>query len=142
MELMEEQEEGLWAPNGIGTLWGDQQSLLTWTLGALRVRTTNQNNIHGSRPSSPFCRRCAAWPSCGVRAITKAVVCTWDIIYYLGCLVCSQWERKHLAWQRLTVPGLEGRECPVGPHPLRGEGERWGGKDCRRSGQERAVSGM
>ena len=35
--LMEELGEGLRALEGIGTLQEDQQSQLTWTLGALRV---------------------------------------------------------------------------------------------------------
>jgi hypothetical protein len=34
--LMEEQEEGMQSPKGIGIPQDDQQSQLTWTLGALR----------------------------------------------------------------------------------------------------------
>ena len=32
---MEEKDEGLWSPNGIGMLQEDQQSQLTWTLGGI-----------------------------------------------------------------------------------------------------------
>ena len=41
----------------------------------------------------------------GVEAVQKAVACTWDMFFYLGCLVWSQWERKHHTLQRLEMPG-------------------------------------
>jgi hypothetical protein len=40
-----------------------------------------------------------------MEAIPKAVACMWDMFYWLGCFVCPQWERKHLASQSLEVPG-------------------------------------
>lgn len=51
-----------------------------------------------------------AWPSCGSLTtgagdISKAVAFTWDVFYWLGCLVCPHWEKKSLASQRLEVPG-------------------------------------
>jgi hypothetical protein len=39
--------EGLWAPNRIGTPQNNQQSQLTWTLGVLRDRTTDQRTYTG-----------------------------------------------------------------------------------------------
>lgn len=54
-------------------------------------------------------------------AIPKAV-CLWDMIFYLGCLVWSQWERTHLAPQKRVVP-------KGSFHPLRGKAEEVAGKD-------------
>ena len=58
---MEEQEEGLWVPEQIGTPLEDQQSQLIWTLGGLRVRIANQRTYTGLDLASPLlCSRCAA----------------------------------------------------------------------------------
>jgi hypothetical protein len=43
-----------------------------------------------------------------MRAVPKAVVCMWDIFFWLDCLVWPQWERKNLDLQRLDVPGVGG----------------------------------
>ena len=53
-------------------------------------------------------------------AIPKAVACTLDMLFYLGCLVWPQWERKCLAVQRLEVPEF-GEVNPGVSHPLIGE---------------------
>jgi hypothetical protein len=54
---MEEEEEGLWALKGIreDQPGKDQQTQLTWTLGTLRVRTTNQRTYRaGPRPPHTY----------------------------------------------------------------------------------------
>jgi len=65
--------------------------------------------------------------------IPKVVACMWDMVFYLGCLVWSQWERKCLASQTLEVRAWGNTEEG---HPLRGEGERRWGKDCGRGDWE------
>ena len=83
------------------------------------------------------------WSSCrsqtaGMGAIPKAVACTWDMLFYLGCLVWPQWERKCLALQRLEVPGWG--EIPRGasPTPRRRGGEL--GKGLCEEGDWEGVS--
>ena len=63
----------------------------------------------------------------GTGAITKAVACMWDMFFYLGHLAWPQWERKHLASQRLGSVGVKGGGVPMCSAEKRG----WG-KGCRR----------
>lgn len=57
-------------------------------------------------------------------AILKAVARLRDMLYKVGCLFWSQWERMHLASQRLEEPGSGiPREAP--PF-LQRRGGRWG----------------
>jgi len=42
------------------------------------------------------------------------------MVFQLDCLVWFQWERKHLASQRLEMPRSE--NAHRGPHQIRGEG--------------------
>ena len=52
----------------------------------------------------------------------------------LGSFVWPQWERIHLAPQRLDVPGWEDT---LGTHTNKGEGERVGGRTVEKGDQER-----
>jgi hypothetical protein len=73
--LLEGKDEGLWAPKGIRIPQEDQWSQLTWSLGALRVWTTNQRTYIGwSYASLLICRGCTAWTT-EMGAIPKAVAC-------------------------------------------------------------------
>ena len=59
-------------------------------------------------------------------------------MWEMGCLVWPQWERKHLASQRLEVPGWGDTQGDL----LRGKGEGGGGSIVGGANQEGAVSGM
>jgi hypothetical protein len=50
--------------------------------------------------------------------------------FYLGYLVWPQWERKHLASERLEVLGK--RDIQGAPLTQSRKGEEGGGKDCGR----------
>jgi hypothetical protein len=72
---------------GVGTPQEEQQSQLTWILGALRVWTTTQRTYTGWTQAFPYmCTRCAAWLSCGSETtgagtIPKTVACLWDMFF-------------------------------------------------------------
>lgn len=81
----------------------DQQSHLTWTLGALRGWTKNWRTYTGwTEASLHICSRCAAWFSCGSWTGAGAIPKLLPV-----CGICSS------SWTALAV--LSGRECAK-PH--------------------------
>jgi hypothetical protein len=99
--LIEELVEGLRAPKRIETPLKDQQSQLTWTLGAFRDWTTNQrvHSLSIDLPLPHICSRCAGWSSCG--PWTTGAVPSPKLLPVCG--ICSS------SWTALS--GLGGRRC-------------------------------
>ena len=74
-------------------------------------------------------------------AIPKAVACMWYRFFELGCLVWPQWERKHLASQRLEVPkwGETQRDLHHSEEKGKGDGGRIAGGGDQEGGSGQDV---
>jgi hypothetical protein len=77
---MEELGEGLQAPKGIGTPQEDQQSQLTWILGALRDWATNQRAHTGwTYVADVQLSLHVGHPTTGAGVVPKAAACLWNL---------------------------------------------------------------
>jgi hypothetical protein len=82
-------------------------------------------------------------PTSGAGTIPKAFTCLWDMFFCFGCLGWPQWERMHLALQRLHVQEEGGtRGQGVVLHALRGEGKGDGGGVVWKGTRRGAAIGM
>jgi hypothetical protein len=89
----------------IGIPQEDQQSQLTWTLGAIREWSIQGLDL----ATTHICSRFKAWVSC--RSLNNwRRGCPWllpaceSCVPWLDCLVWPQWKRMYLVLQWLEVP--------------------------------------
>jgi len=116
-------------PKGIGTLQEDQQSQLTWTLGALRDGTTNKEHTQArARPSGSYVADVQLGFHVGPEQLEWGLAQKlFPVGYVLLAMPClAPVGEKRLASHRLEVPG-EGISGRGGQLKGEGEGEKdWG----------------